>query len=116
MHKEIMEYSADALFGEEDYTAFWKFPKEGTGPILVDLDILKVGEQLRIKRCHDWLNRKELADILGISVNTLADIEHGKRDIPNKCKDSVAHYLYGQYYCYGVLAVDSKEDCKSGGD
>lgn len=106
-----MERGVNYFFydGESDYTESepWDFENSS---VRVYIDDLPEGEQIRIKRHHDYLSRQELASKLGMSVSTLATIERGDREVSTKCKEAVRKYLYHTYYYLGILGSEIEED------
>ncbi|WP_040205128.1 helix-turn-helix domain-containing protein [Neobacillus jeddahensis] len=65
---------------------------------IVDAGSLPINRQIKVKRVHDNFNQTELANILGMGVSTLSEVENGRRRIPYKYREKVENYLYREMY------------------
>ncbi|WML40755.1 helix-turn-helix transcriptional regulator [Neobacillus sp. OS1-2] len=65
---------------------------------IIDAGSLPINRQIKVKRVHDNFTQTELAEMLGMGVSTLSEIENGHRRIPYKYREKVENYLYREMY------------------
>jgi DNA-binding XRE family transcriptional regulator len=85
------------MITQEERESLLKAMENNLQPI-VDAGSLPIHRQLKIKRIHDNFIQKELAEILGMGISTLSEIENGRRRIPYKYHEKVQNYLYREMY------------------
>lgn len=70
--------------------------------VTVDLELLPLHRQLKVKRVADNLSSTFLAQHLKMGLSTLSDIETGRRRIPLKHKTKIEDYLYREFWFDGA--------------
>lgn len=72
--------------------------------LMVDIDILPIHQQIRVKRVAEGLTQTQLVELLGLpDVPFLSRIETGEKPIPNWLETGIKRYLYEEVYEDGQL-------------
>ncbi|MCC2397716.1 helix-turn-helix domain-containing protein [Bacillus cereus] len=72
--------------------------------LMVDIDILPIHQQIRVKRVAEGLTQTQLVELLGLpDVPFLSRIETGEKPIPKWLETGMKRYLYEEVYKDGQL-------------
>ncbi|OUS74852.1 hypothetical protein B1748_19920 [Paenibacillus sp. MY03] len=62
--------------------------------MIINEDVLSVGDILKLKRIHDGFSQSELSRLLKMSTGTLCEIERNIRSVPPRKQKAVDNYIY----------------------
>lgn len=84
--------------------------------MIVNEEVMELGEILRVKRVSDQMTLSELAQKLNMSPGILSEIERGIRQIPPNKEHLIDKYVYKTLYLNGGLefVMDDDEDDDGG--
>lgn len=71
--------------------------------MIINEDVLSVGDILKIKRVHDGLTQSELARLLKMSTGVLCEIERNVRSVPPRKQKVIDNYIYKTLFMLGRL-------------
>lgn len=97
---------------EEEIELVARLIYSGREPMMiVNEDIMELGQILKIKRTADGMTLSELAKFLKMSKGTLCEMERGLRMIPKSKVKAIDDYIYKTLFINGQLEFVMDDDC-----
>lgn len=70
---------------------------------LICFETMPIHKLIKLKRCHDELTLRELAEKLKISITVLRQVEQGKRPMPKNRFAELERWMFHELYMEGQL-------------